>query len=337
MENKVSALRIIGGILAFFFAIWLLVFVISWAGARATPQAGEIGVVRGGPSTTWIGAWFNGHGVKGIIAPGSGSTYVGLGSEVHYYPDSSVQRNYTISANPNQGDAQGVDIEEVPTSDGVRVGLEGTFFFTTAFDSSSQGKSLVKAFDSRFGIRQFQLTNGSPALYPWEQGGWAAFLSSVVRPIIDNDLRRAVASVTCAQLISSCALVHQQSAAAITSGGKQNNATIQAIQDQINSTLQSDVASTLGKDYFSNIQFLVQRVTLPGAIQNQIDQAQAQYAAVGTAQAQVQQAKLQSQANSERQRGYANCPACAAIDQLKAIPSNVTTFAPGAGFAITTK
>jgi hypothetical protein len=34
--------------------------------------------------------------------------------------------------------------------------------------------------------------------------------------------------------------------------------------------------------------------------------------------------------------GYENCPACAQIDLLKAIPPSVTTFAPGTGFAVTT-
>lgn len=332
---------VVGGVVGFVVVvllIWLVIFFFSWLGARATPQAGEIGVVRSGPSKVWVGDFFNGHQIKEDVAPGSGSKFIGLGSAVHWYPDSSVQRNYTITASTGQGDQPGVDVEEVPTSDGVRVGLEGTFYFTTAFDSSSSGEKLLNDFDSRFGIRTFQLTNTSPALYPWDgNAGWEAFLSTVVRPIIDNDLRRAVASVSCAQIISSCSLVHQNTAAAVKSSGQQNNATIQAIQNGINASLKSDIASTLGQDYFNNIQFLLQRVTLPGAIQNQIDNAQAQFAAVGTAQAQVQQAKLQALANKDREVGYEGCPACASIDELKAIPSNVTTFAPGAGFAITTK
>jgi hypothetical protein len=35
--------------------------------------------------------------------------------------------------------------------------------------------------------------------------------------------------------------------------------------------------------------------------------------------------------------GTEQCPACAQIDTLKAIPPNVTTFAPGSGFAVTSK
>jgi len=281
-----------------------------------------------------VSEWSNGHQIKQVIKPGSGSTYIGLGSETHWYPNDGVQRNYKISANPNQGDQAGVDVVQVPTSDGVNVGLEGTFFFTTAFNGSSKGEQLVKDFDTRFGVRTFTATNSSPALYPWQDGGWEAFLAQNVRPLIDNDLRRSIASVTCAQLVSSCALVHSTQVSAIQ-GGSTNNATIQSIQDQINKSLQSNIASTLGQDYFSNVRFLIQRVTLPTAIQSEIDKAQAQYAAVGSSLARVQQAKNDAQANVEREKGFKACPACAQASVLAAIPSNVTTFAPGGSFAVT--
>lgn len=316
--------------------VWLLILLIGWAGARATPQAGQIGVVRSGSSFLWIGDWFNGHQIKTVIKPGSGSTPIGLGSNTHWYPSDSVQRQYTITSVANQGDRPGVDVVEVPTGDGVRVGLEGSFYFTTDFNGSPAGVAAVRDFDNRFGVRTFPVAGTANQLYPWDgTAGWEAFLDTVVRPIIDNDLRRSVAGVTCAQLVSSCALVHQQSVSAIRNNGAQNTSQIQAIQDQINSNLQTAIKQTVGADYFSNVRFLLAKVTLPGAIQSQIDQAQAQFAAVGTAQAQVQQAKLQAQANRERQSGYKGCPACAQIDELKAIPSNVTTFAPGANFAVT--
>ena len=73
---------------------------------------------------------------------------------------------------------------------------------------------------------------------------------------------------------------------------------IDQLQSQVNASLQTDIATTLGQDYFSNVQFLLSKVTLPQAIQSQIEQAQAQFAAVGTAQAQVQQATLQAKANA---------------------------------------
>ena len=44
---------------------------------------------------------------------------------------------------------------------------------------------------------------------------------------------------------------------------------------------------------------------------------------------------VHEEANRIRQRGYRDCPACARIDELKAIPPSVRTYAPGAGFAVT--
>ena len=114
-----------------------------------------------------------------------------------------------------------------------------------------------------------------------------------------------------------------------------NGTSIQAIEQQINGNLEHDIRNVLGEDYFSNITFLLNRVTLPTQVQTQIDEAQAQYAAVAASAAKVQQARLDAQANEIRESGYRQCPACAQIDVYKAIPPTITTFAPGAGVAIT--
>jgi hypothetical protein len=74
---------------------------------------------------------------------------------------------------------------------------------------------------------------------------------------------------------------------------------------------------------------------LPAKVQAAVDDAQAAFAQVTQAQARVESARADAQANAIRERGYKDCPACAQIDELKAIPSNVQTFAPGAGFAVT--
>ena len=74
---------------------------------------------------------------------------------------------------------------------------------------------------------------------------------------------------------------------------------------------------------------------MPSNVQTAVNNAQAAFAQVTEAQARVQSAKADAQANAERQRGYGLCPSCAVIDQLKAIPPTITTYAPGAGFAIT--
>ena len=315
-------------------AAFALAIVVDLAKEAATPDPGQIGVVRNGKAWFWPPDWFDNHNIRQVIAPGAGTTWTGLGSQTHWYPADTVQRNYAITSNPTLAASTGVDVVEVPTNDGVRVGLEGTFYFTTSFNGSRSGGAVAKSFDDRFGVRQFRANGSTDSRYPWDgRDGWVAFLDQVIRPIIDNDLRQSIATVTCAELVSSCALVHQQSLSAIQ--GRDNNANIQKVQNAINASLKDDVRSTLGGDYFSNIQFRLSRVALPGPIQSQIDNAQAQFASVGSAQAKVLQATLEAKANEERQNGYRGCPACAQIDELKAIPPNVTTFAPGAGFAVT--
>ena len=311
-----------------------LMAVLFMVGCAATPNPGEIGVVRNGKAWYDPFDWLDNHNIKKIIIPGAGTSWTGLGSSVHWYPSDTVQRNYTITSEASRGDRPGVDIVEVPTQDGVRVGLEGTFYFTTAFNGTKQGIELVKDFDSRFGVRTFQSNNTGEALHPYEgQTGWSDFLDQAVRPVINNDLRESIATVTCAELVSSCALVHNQSVTVVAN--QNNNANIEKVQEAINSNLKTDIQKTLGQNYFSDIQFRLERVSLPGEIQSQIDGAQAQFAAIGTAEAKVKQAKLEAEANEAREKGYKGCPACAQIDELKAIPHSVTTFAPGAGFAVT--
>lgn len=331
--NEQSPWPWIFGAIGTVFLIWLLIFGISLLGARATPQAGEISVVRSGPSAVWFGSWFNGHKVKKVIPQGAGSSAIGLGSEVHSYPSSSVQRTYTITSDANRGDRPGVDVVEVPTSDGVRVGLEGAFYFTTAFDNSPRGEQLTEDFDNRFGVRTFPKVGTNSELHPWDgNDGWLAFLDTVIRPIIDNDLRRSIANVSCPQLVSSCALVHNNgSQQKVANAGGLNNSQIAQIQTEINSGLQADIKRTLGVDYFSNVQFLLSKVTLPGAIQDQIDNAQAQFASVGAASAEYQRNVQLAKAKEALNKAYQSCPACATIDELKQLPGGLTTLVFGGG------
>lgn len=318
-------------------ALLCLALTVVVTGCAATPQAGQIGVVREGKSFIAPWTYLHGHKISKVIVPGAGYTLTGFGSSVHWYPDDQVQRNYTITSESNAGDRKGADVVEVPTQDGVRAGIEGTFYFTTAFNATPEGEKLVKDFDERFGVRTFRENNEGEALYPYEgESGWRAILSQVIRPVINNDLRKSIATVTCAQLVSSCALVHNQGDVSSVTN-QDNNGNIQKVQEDINSTLKTDIQSTLGADYFSHISFLLEHVSLPGEIQGEIDKAQAQFAAVGSAQAKVKQASLEAEANEKRQQGYEHCSACAQIDELKAIPSSVTTFAPGSGFAVTSK
>jgi hypothetical protein len=296
---------------------------------------GEVAVVRnGGP--------FDNRQVRQIIEPASGLTYSGMFSESHKYP--AQQRFYTITSDARRGDRAGVDVEQDPTADGVEIGVEGTVYFNLNLDSAT-----LKAFDDKYGTRKYLGQDGQYRS-AWDgEDGWNSFLDTIVRPVISNDLRQQVGDFQCAELQASCALVqagalaasnaNSSAAAAVFNGstGKQNNVNIQKIQTSINSSLEDDLTSTLGGKFITNVRFNLAKITLPTKVQTAIEEAQAEFAGVSKSQARVAQARADALANEQRQKGYQQCPACAQIDTLKAIPPSVTTFAPGAGFAITAK
>jgi hypothetical protein len=136
------------------------------------------------------------------------------------------------------------------------------------------------------------------------------------------------------ELVSSCALV-RNARGGLAPVGRSNNGNIAKVQQAINSSLTTDLQQTLGGRFFNDIRFNLVRITLPTKVQNAVDDAQAAFAQVTQAQARVQSARADAEANRIRQRGYRDCPACAQIDELKAIPRSVQTYAPGAGFAVT--
>lgn len=301
----------------------VLILLIGILSSFDKTSGGEVAVVRNG-------GMFDNNQIRQVIDPASGLTYTGMWSHVHKYP--AQQRFYTITSNGN-GDRTGVDVVHTPTSDGVDVGIEGTLYFTLNLDHG-----VLRTFDDKYGTRKFRSLDGT-ARYAWQgDDGWSGFLDQVVRPVIDNDLREQINSFRCAELVSSCVLVQNggsQQKVDTNANGQSNNGNIAQVQQAINSSLSTDLSQTLGGSFITGIRFNLVRITLPDKVQSAVNDAQAAFAQVTQAQAKVQQAKADALANRERERGYRDCPACAQIDTLKAIPPNVTTFAPGGNFAIT--
>src|SRR4030095_13813806 len=75
--------------------------------------------------------------------------------------------------------------------------------------------------------------------------------------------------------------------------GQQNNTNIAKVQDAVNSTLPRELRDTLGGDFFVGIRFNLVRITLPQAVQDAVNKAQAAYAAVSGAQAEGVQGEAQ--------------------------------------------
>lgn len=329
---------VIGIVMVVGVVIGLIVGIEALTSFDST-QGGQVAIVRnGGP--------FDNHKIRQVIPPASGRTYVGIMSSVHKYP--TQQRFYTISSDPNQSDVGGVDVVQVPTSDGIEVGMEGTLYFDFNTDPTNNYQ-VLKDFDQQFGTRTFQLRGTNTSYHPYDgDNGIKAFEDRIMRPIVDNDMRQQINSFRCEQLVSSCALILNPGnvqAAAKNATTNNNTANIAQVQQSIESSLKNDIDQTLGQNYIVNIQFRISRITLPGVVQDQINSALAAYGKVSQtnaevaqqvaqAQGQVKVAEAQASAQRAKQSGYAACPACAIQDELKSLPPNITTYAPGAANSI---
>ena len=303
-------------------AFVLVVIASLGHGPTTKPEAGQIGVIRnGGP--------FDNRNIRGVVKSGSGLTWSGLYSTTHYYPVGSQQRFIKIS-DESESDAP---LITVPTKDGVEVTIQGTFYLNTVFDNSPGGLEAMRDFDTQFSTRTF----GNADLHPYDgRQGFSAFLNANVIPSVRGNLRQVVGGIYCYQLVSSCALVQNQTAEN-QQRSESNNTTIKEIEKTVQDGLKVDLTATLGETYFTNVKFSLTSVTLPQQVQTAIESAQASFALVSKADAEKRAAKIQAQANLEKQRGYNSCRACAQQDILKAIPSTVTTYAPGGAFAVSAK
>ena len=266
-----------------------------------------------------------------VIPPASGLTWTGwLSQDARYYPSDASPRRYIITSDAGRGERVGVDVVRVPTSDGIDVGLEAKISFTTAFTGADDDK-LVRDFDARFGNRTYPQPGGGPRLNPWQgDEGFGAFLDIEFRPVLDNALRESIATFTCEQLVSSCALVGGGRDVTVKQdAGELTNANLVRVQDAIAKALREDLARNLGGEFFRGVQVIVSGVRLPKTVQDAVDEAQAQFAEVNKSKADLQKAQIRKQVNDALGASYKSCPACAQIDALRAIPPNVTAISLG--------
>lgn len=291
--------EVASGLLIFVVIVGVILGAYTWMTATDTTGPGEVKVIRNGGLV--------GSSVRGILQPSSGLSWTGYFSSGRSYP--AQQRYYTISAS---GSADKNTVEQVPTADGVEVGVEGTVYFNLNLDPK-----VLADFDGRYGTRTYPYPDGNGgydylSIDAGDGKGWQAFLDAVVQRVISNDLRQQIGQIKCAELQASCALVQSgQDFTAVTAASGKGNLNIAKVQDAINASLETDLTQTLGGPYFTNVRFNLSKITLPDKLQGAINDAQAAFAAVTQAQAKVQQAKADALANEERQKGYALCPACA--------------------------
>jgi regulator of protease activity HflC (stomatin/prohibitin superfamily) len=277
----------------------LIAFAIS--GARVARQSpGYVGVVRnGGP--------LDDRNIRQILMPGQPLTWTGLFSESpHEYPSVRALRQIRVTSTTP------ADTVSVPTRDGVQIGIEGVAYFRFVGESDL---NLLRRFDLTIGTRRFT------GRYAWEgDDGFAGMVDAVVRPVLVNNLRREIGSFPCADLVASCSLVRH------TTFTRDPNTTIETIQDHINAALERDLVRTLGVPFFKGFRFRLVSITLPGNVQAAVDAAQAQFAGISGARAQLRQARYQAKRNELLGNSYNVSPALAKIDAIKAAPSGATVI-----------
>jgi regulator of protease activity HflC (stomatin/prohibitin superfamily) len=307
----------------FVAALLCLALIVAVSGVRvARGSAGTVGVVRnGGP--------LDARTIRQIIMPGQSLTYTGMFSQSpHVYPAAHVTLKYTVTSARTARPQPAVDTIVLPTKDGVQVGIDAAVFFRFIGESDI---ATLELFDKSVGTRRFGTTNGR-SLYPWQgDDGFGAMLDSHFRPVLENDLRKEVGALPCASLVSSCALV--RSGAVKQAVVPSEN--IAGIEGRINDSLESDLAQALGHRYFMDIRFRVGRVTLPRNVQQAVDEAQAEFAAVNSAQAELRQARYLARRNRLLGDTYNRSPGLAAIEALKAIPHGSTVIMSPGGRAPT--
>ena len=276
------------------------------------------------------------------ITPSSGLTWTGwLSQNPRFYPGSGSPRRYIITTDSSRDEGAGVDVLRVPTQDGIDVGLEAKISFNTAFTGAPDDE-LLRRFDASFGNRTYAGPNGS-RLNPWaDDDGFAAFLDTEFRPVLVSALRETIGSFNCEELVSSCSLVANSrnardggsGSSTAAADGRATNTNLLRVQDVAAENLAESLTRDLGGEYFGNIQIVVSSVRLPQRVQDAVDESQAQFAAVNRSRADLQRARIAKQVNDTLGRSYRNCPACAQIDALKAIPDNVNAISLGGSGAV---
>lgn len=314
-----KAVRIAAACLAVILVV--IIGLIHLFSGLSYTDPGNIGIVRNGGMFDNTQIRTNDDGSPETVPPASSYTWIGAHSTLREYP--IVAKYWTIDR--DGGDTnQAVD---VPTRDGINVGVQGQFTFAL-----NQDPAVLADFDNRFGSRSFGASGYRPSDGTVE--GFNDFLSAYMPVAVNNVLRQEVGTVNCRDLIASCALVQNGSAAAQVDPNANTQATIIGIQDKVNAQFEQVINSQLGGPFLTHVSLSLGTISLPDDLQGRVQQAQGAFAAVSEAQARVQQAQADAQANQTRQQGYVSCPICGQIDIMRALPPGVTTYAPGSPVAV---
>ncbi|HEX8084970.1 MAG TPA: SPFH domain-containing protein [Solirubrobacteraceae bacterium] len=320
MADRAAPIRRLAFAVAIGFGV-LILAIASFGSFKSVPP-GEICVIQeGGP--------FDGRGVKEVRQPSSGVSFIGAFNSQRCFP--ATERNYVLSADPQQSDREAVDFFETPTRDAVQVRIEGQALFRL-----STAEDAVEQFYRRFGVRTF---NG---LHPYDGNeGWVAFLNVQFRPILENALRESIGQYRCVELNNTCAYVQNAEAAATGQVDDADNVqNLAEVQAKIAETLQRDLDETLGGKFFEGVRFRLVQVRFDPELQRSIVAATAARADVATRRLQAQQkvetaigdrrvAEQKAAAIRATRNAYRSNPSQARIDAIRALPEGLQALGGG--------
>lgn len=300
-------------------AIVVVVGLIVWATQSFTStDPSNIGLVRNGGPLDNTQLQRDAAGNPVIVQPGSGLTNIGFASSLRQYP--VTPRYWTIDPDGGADTNQAVD---VPTKDGVNVGVSGQFVFSLNTDPKT-----LAAFDDAYGSRTFAAADGSQVkASDGSDTGFNAFLAAFLGNTVNNALRQEMAKVNCKDVIASCSLI--QNGATGVDPNVNNQSAITGIQDAVNGNFTQAINAQLGGPYLTRVSFNLSKVSLPADLQTRVTAAQGAFAQVSEAQARVQSAQADAAATQAKAQAYNDCPGCLQIDELDHLPKGITVYAPG--------
>jgi regulator of protease activity HflC (stomatin/prohibitin superfamily) len=307
-----------------------LVFLIggcAYNSARDAPKPGYIAVCQtGGP--------FEGDsGTCGVKQPGSRKSFLGFSNNLREYP--ATQRNFTLG---NAQDAEGGPIT-LTTKDGKRVAVSIQWLFTL-------DRNQIEQFYKSYGLKEY---GGKPV---YENEGWVNFLKAEFSQVAAQSLKGLVLTKTGAQLNPAFAAA-EAGDQAVNFDSLDSEGNLAQLEVEAGDRFASELESTLGGKFFTNIRVSSLRVDPPGAVQESVDAAVAakgrEVSAIADGKAAAAKAKadatvqvtaakaerdaqiLKAQGLRAQSRAYADSPEKAQVDAIAALPDSLTTLIIGEG------
>lgn len=312
MQSRSRGYALIGAVC--FVVLAVIVGACSYASSIDGPRRGYAAVCQ-------TGGWIEGDSgtcdVNGspVVPSGSGRSNIGWKNTLVEFP--AQQRFWRTGG---EGRARDRSPYELPASTGGNVSVDTTSRLT--LDTSKDG---ILRLYTNFGTRGF---GDGPTAADDPDQWWADFLATQVDPIIERATREEVAKYSCAELNPSCdltklntdlnTLAKKQAAKPTTSNqGRVANQKLVEISNAVTRRLTLDgnndnkedtgklkglLAQELRGDYFNTFAFVINKVTPPGALLTQINEANAALARVvkANADASAELARAQGTANARR-------------------------------------